>query len=116
MRIKLVAAVFAAVIFIAPAGALARAAKKSPRQYYVALGDSLAVGSQPDAHGKTGPTNKGYTNDLFDAEKPKLKNLHFINLGCPGETTTTMLEGGSCNYAAGSQLAAAVQFLHAHKG
>ena len=27
-----------------------------------------------------------------------------------------MIKGGSCAYAAGSQLGAVVQFLHAHKG
>jgi lysophospholipase L1-like esterase len=116
MRIKPVAAVFAAVMFIAPAATLAHGSKKSPRQYYVALGDSLSRGGQPNANGKTGPTNQGYTNDLFHTEKKKFKNLHFVNLGCPGETTTTMIKGGTCGYAAGSQLAAAVQFLNSHRG
>ncbi len=97
-------------------GASAHAVKKAPREYYLALGDSLSRGSQPNAQGKTGPTSKGYTNDLFAAEKPKFKNLHFVNLGCPGETTTEMLRGGGCHYAAGSQLGTAVQFLHRHKG
>src|SRR5581483_583858 len=89
---------------------------KKHAEYYVALGGSLSRGSQPDKQGKSRPTNRGYTNDLYAAEKPKFKNLQLIELGCPGETTVTMIKGGTCKYAAGSQLAAAVQFLHAHKG
>ena len=30
-------------------------------QYYVSLGTSLAVGIQPDAHGKNQPTQDGYS-------------------------------------------------------
>ena len=42
--------------------------------------------------------------------------LRLIGLGCPGETTATMIHGGSCAYRGGSQLAAAVGFLRAHRG
>jgi lysophospholipase L1-like esterase len=84
-------------------------------EYYLALGGSLSRGSQPNANGKTFPTNRGYTNDLYAAEKSRFKRLQLIELGCPGETTTSMIKGGTCGYAAGSQLASAVQFLHAHK-
>src|SRR5205814_4187272 len=37
-------------------------------------------------------------------------------LGCPGEASTSMINGGMCRYRAGSQLAAAVAFLQAHRG
>lgn len=118
MRTRLtVAAAVAAVMCLAPAGALAQGgAKGAPPQYYLALGDSLARGAQPDATGTTVPTNKGYANDLRRAEKGKFNDLTLKQLGCLGETTTTMMNGGICTYAAGSQLNQAVKFLRAHKG
>ncbi len=39
-----------------------------------------------------------------------------MDLGCPGEITTTFVHGGKCPYAEGSQLAAAEAFLSAHQG
>jgi len=42
--------------------------------------------------------------------------LQLAKLGCSGETTTTLINGTHCPYAAGSQLAAAVQFLRTHAG
>jgi hypothetical protein len=44
-------------------------------------------------------------------------NLQLVKLGCPGETTSSMLTGtGSpCMYPAGSQLAQAVAFIRAHR-
>ena len=42
--------------------------------------------------------------------------LRLIKLGCPGETTGSMVDGGSCRYQGGSQPAAAVSFLRAHRG
>jgi hypothetical protein len=42
--------------------------------------------------------------------------LQLVKLGCPSETTRTMIHGGICRYRGGSQLAAAVAFLNAHRG
>ena len=39
-----------------------------------------------------------------------------VKMGCAGETTSTMINGGICRYPGGSQLAAADAFLHAHRG
>jgi lysophospholipase L1-like esterase len=81
----------------------------------VALGDSLAAGAQPTPAGQTVPTNQGYANDLLASQKSKFKGLKLKDLGCLGETTTSMLSGGAfCPYA-GSQLADAVKFIKAHK-
>jgi lysophospholipase L1-like esterase len=88
---------------------------KSKPSYYLALGDSLARGAQPNATGSTLPTNQGYANDLFATDKKKIKGLKLEQLGCLGETTTTMMNGGICHYAAGNQLAQAVRFIHKHK-
>jgi lysophospholipase L1-like esterase len=82
-------------------------------RYYLALGDSLAVGVQPSLSGDM-PTNQGYVDDLYTAFRTRIPRLALAKLGCPGETTTTMLKGGICTYAAGSQLAAAVAFIKTH--
>jgi lysophospholipase L1-like esterase len=84
--------------------------------FYLALGGSEAVGVQPTAAAPEGrPTDDGYAEDLVDAARSKWRDLALVRLGCPGETTTTMLEGGGrCRYVEGSQLAAAVAFVHQH--
>jgi lysophospholipase L1-like esterase len=118
MRVKTVlVALGCALVALAPVAALAKPSPKKPKaKYYLALGDSLARGVQPNASGKSVPTNKGYATDLYKVEKKKLKGLKFKDLGCPGETTKTMMNGGTCHYAQGNQLAAAVKFLKSHKG
>jgi lysophospholipase L1-like esterase len=84
--------------------------------YYLSLGDSLAVGVQPDSAGASLPTNAGYANRLYDMLHTRSPRLRLVKLGCSGETTTTMIHGGICSYPAGSQLGAAEQFLTAHRG
>ncbi len=83
--------------------------------YYVSLGTSLSVGIQPDASGANQLTDDGYADQLFDSIEPDTRELQLLKLGCPGETTTTMMDGGICAYSEGSQLAAAVAFLNAEK-
>lgn len=84
-------------------------------RYYVSLGNSLSVGIQPDATGANQLTDEGYADQLFDIIEPGFRKIRLVKLGCPGETTVTMMEGGICTYPKGSQLAEALQFLHAHK-
>jgi lysophospholipase L1-like esterase len=84
--------------------------------YYLSLGDSLAVGVQPDSAGASMPTNAGYANQLYEMLHAKSPGLRLVKLGCSGETTTTMIHGGICSYPAGSQLDAAERFLTAHRG
>lgn len=86
-------------------------ASATPAHYYLALGDSLA-GQMPGASS----TNQGYVDDLYADLHAGDPALQLVKLGCSGETTTTMRNGGICAYSAGSQLAAAVQFLRAHRG
>ena len=97
--------------------------------YYLALGDSLSVGIQPNSAGVNTPTHQGYVNDLYAQLAATDPQLRLAQLGCSGETTSTLINGGICTYRdglelsggvgtghpAGSQLAAAVAFLHAHK-
>jgi lysophospholipase L1-like esterase len=82
--------------------------------YYLALGTSLAVGYQPGR----GETDKGYVDDLWRSVGQQIPSLDLRNVGCPGETTRSMITGkhSLCHYAAGSQLDAAVAFLTAHPG
>ena len=84
-------------------------------RHYLSLGTSLAVGIQPDANGINQLTNEGYADQLHDIVAPQFRKLKLTKLGCPGETTVTMISGGKCDYEEGSQLAQAVEFLHAHK-
>jgi lysophospholipase L1-like esterase len=96
--------------------ASASATAKTPTpSYYVSLGDSLARGAQPNAAGATVPTNQGYADFLYATEKSKVKGLKLIKLGCLGESTTTIINGGICSYARGSQLRTALKFIVTHK-
>jgi lysophospholipase L1-like esterase len=76
-----------------------------PITHYLALGDSLAYGFQPnDDH------THGYVDDLSTALQSQGVTNH-VNLGCAGETTSTFLSGGKCSYPVKSQLAAALAYL-----
>lgn len=117
MRLRTVlVAVGCALVALVPAAALAKNTSKPKPRYYLALGDSLSQGVQPNAAGTSVETKKGYANDLYKAEKKKLHGLRFKDLGCPGETTASMMNGGKCPYKQGNQLAAAEKFLKHHKG
>ena len=101
----------------APAFAAHRAsATSTTATYYLSLGDSLAQGVQPNSSGVSVETNEGYPNQLFAALRTANPTLKLVKLGCPGETTGTMINGGICSYAKGSQLAQAAAFLASHKG
>jgi lysophospholipase L1-like esterase len=100
-----------------------------PAAYYLALGDSIAYGLQPDKVDAGLPPSKfdtGYV-DVFAARmRASSPHLRVVNYGCPGESTTTFLAGG-CPWLAdrthrlhdpfhGAQMAAALAFLRAHRG
>src|SRR5256885_1452291 len=90
--------------------------KAPPATYYLALGDSLAQGAQPTAAGVSVATQDGYADQVYAALHPGRPGLKLVKLGCPGETTASMMNGGICRYRGGSQLAEAVAFLQAHPG
>ncbi len=87
-----------------------------PKAYYLALGDSLAFGYQPNFNWVS-----GYANVFFsDLQKHGVQ--HYDNLACPGESIVSLIHGG-CQYALlrkylynGPQLQEAVNYLHAHAG
>ena len=92
-------------------------------RYYLALGDSLSQGVQPDYRGVSLETDQGYADQLLTIERRQIPSLRLVKLGCPGETTTSMLTGHGneanskrfhCARTGGSQLTAAERFLRAH--
>ncbi|GAB3655348.1 hypothetical protein GCM10027589_14480 [Actinocorallia lasiicapitis] len=85
--------------------------------YLLTLGDSLSVGTQlfPDAE-LPRATDEGHGEFLLAALRAKEPGLKLVKLGCGGETTTTMINGGKCAYPEGSQLNAALAFLRSHPG
>ena len=117
MRLRRVlSSVVVALIAAGAAVAIAPAASADATpHYYVALGDSLARGYMPGP----GDTDQGYADDLFATLHAKDPSLVLVKLGCSGETTTSMINGGKCTdrYPVGtSQLDVAEQFLRDHAG
>lgn len=127
---QVIGAAAAAALALTTAAAIPAAAAGRPVgthvKYYLSLGDSLSVGDQPNAMGVTLPTNQGYADQLYAALRRADPSLRLSKLGCPGETTATLNDGGICGYRAdtryslnahkGSQLSAAIAFLRAHHG
>jgi lysophospholipase L1-like esterase len=88
--------------------------------YYLALGDSLAWGLQPNSAGVGIKSGHGYADDLAGyLRRHGDRNLKYVNLACPGETTGTMLDGGCPDLSDSGQSyavqeTAAVTFLKEH--
>jgi lysophospholipase L1-like esterase len=120
MKLRFLVTVLALAIIAGTPTAAAAAESQAP-VYYLSLGDSLAAGTQP-GHAFT---DQGYADQLAALLRARMPNLRLVKLGCPGETTTSMItpdlayEGrngrSACHYPHGSQLAEAVSFLHAHQ-
>jgi lysophospholipase L1-like esterase len=107
----------AAVALIAMTTAAGCSGSPAPvASYYLALGDSLSRGVQPNAAGASVETTQGYPNQVYARLLTAHPGLRLVQLGCPGETTETMMHGGLCHYLGGSQLAAADAFLRSHRG
>lgn len=84
--------------------------------YYLALGDSISYGYQPDLN-----FTAGFADDVFhDLQHANVSAV--VNYACGGETTTTMIQGHCVGRILkhdpyfGAQLAAALNFLHSHAG
>lgn len=88
-----------------------------PSSYYLSLGDSLAYGYQPFAPIRQGFGYYDFLSTGLEALNPSLQPL---NLGCPGESSTTFLNGGCpaavLNRYTGTQFDTALSFLKAHQG
>ena len=120
MRVRLTMVLLAAVAVLAACGSSGTSSSSpSPSSntttYYLSLGDSLAVGVQPNSSGKSPSANQGYADDLYNSLRSSRHGLRLVKFGCSGETTATMKGGGICRYPQGSQLAATTAFLRAHQ-
>jgi lysophospholipase L1-like esterase len=110
------AVAFTPLSFRAASSARRQPALVGPKANYLALGDSLAFGYQPDLDWAD-----GYTNSFF-SDLAKHGTQHYDNLACTGESSVSMIRGG-CPYAflhkyaySSPQLQAAVSYLHTHAG
>lgn len=116
MKRQLVGAVLAVVALVGSAGGAA-AGPQGPAEpramgWYLALGDSLAAGYQP---GQGDDRDGGYVGDVLEAVQAEQPKTKLVNLACSGATTVSMVQGDEdCAYEEGTQLAQAVEFLHAH--
>jgi lysophospholipase L1-like esterase len=102
----------------------------APKDYVLALGDSLTFGFQ-EAKFEANPDPANFTTGFVDdfvnrlSATPAGRDVQVVNFGCPGETTSSFLAGPCAYHAfgfplhdnyAGSQMAAAEAFLAAHRG
>jgi hypothetical protein len=108
-----------AFVFVPSATAASRSPATTligPKADYLALGDSLAFGFQPNLD-----FSHGYADDFYSNLRGHGVS-HYANMGCPGETTITMINGGCSGSILkkylyiGPQLQAAVDYLHWHAG
>jgi lysophospholipase L1-like esterase len=106
----------ALVTLPAPAGA-------KPKQLYVSLGDSYATGYQVTPEGGRN-TRNGFAYQLPGLARKRGYDLKLVNLGCGGETSTSLLTRvavcpgpgpGGREYAGTTQIAAAESFLRKHR-
>jgi lysophospholipase L1-like esterase len=98
-------------------------AAKAPATYYVSIGDSYAVGYQPDPGVSL---RHGYTGVVVSLEHRKGTDLTLANFGCGGATTASLLSSIGCPdaarathgepYTTTSQAFAATEFITAHRG
>jgi lysophospholipase L1-like esterase len=129
-RLRLLGACLGAIAAAALAGCGASATSPSASRagaadnYYLALGDSLSVGIQPNARGQQLETDRGYVNDIYAGLAKRIPRLKLIEMGCPGDATPQVITGQGntqaartyhCDRAHGSQLDAALAFLRAHR-
>jgi lysophospholipase L1-like esterase len=115
--------VVAGVLLAATVAVILLTSGASSTRYYVALGDSLSVGIQPNAKGDQLITDTGYVNDLYAHYAREIPELKLVQMGCPGDDTENVISGQAnptaaklfhCDRAGGSQLNAAVAFIRAH--
>ena len=110
-----VAAACAAVLAVSAEPARAPA---DSAPYYLALGDSLAAGDQPDSRGVDRPTPEGYVSVLARRLTRVYRGLQAVNLSCGGATSRTLLTFPGCQprLGPGSQLEEAEHVLAGRPG
>ncbi len=122
----LAAVALAVAWVVAPAAATAAPHARPPERshpFLLALGDSISFGFQASKVGSP-PDPAAFSTGYADVLAARDRRLRVTNYSCPGETTTSMIDG-SCPWTAagfalhddyqGSQLVAADAFLRAHR-
>jgi lysophospholipase L1-like esterase len=94
---------------------------KDREHYYLSVGDSYAVGYQPN-----GDLTHGFAQQLLPKAKKRGYDLTLVNLACGGATTESILNRKGCSkdrravgaksYYPLPQARAAAQFLRRHRG
>ena len=121
-------ACLAGIVFVVSVSSASSQAVHGPKQYYLALGDSITYGYQAYKHAAGLPPsafNTGYV-DVFAAHLREIQPaITVVNYGCPGESTRSFLKG-PCLWTefgeqlhdnfTGRQLDAALSFLRTHPG
>ena len=101
----------------AASGVAGAAIANTPRAFYLVIGASDSLGVQPSTTSRGGHrTDQGYANDIVAAEAAQGVLLDMTQIGCPGETTFTMMNGGDhCYRGTTTQLSTAIDFLTRHR-
>ena len=120
MRIKRIVAVTASAAVLWGAGATAAQAD-THRQYYLSVGDSYALGYQPN-----GDLTHGFAQQLVPRAAKRGYDLTLVNVACGGATTESILYRKGCSkdrrpvgakpYWPLTQTQAAARFLRKHRG
>ena len=101
-----------AAFSIGPASATGWFGHSKEPVHYLALGTSLAAGIQADrqtCESVLSPVS--YPKFLEWKIRKRVRNARLVNLGCPGETSATFINGGICYTDGDSQLKRAIDFL-----
>lgn len=116
----LIALCITTAVLVGLAAVPARALASGPigvKSYYLALGDSLAFGYEPNQDWSHGYAQQWYSSDLHSKGSGSITNY-----GCLGEKASTFISGGCPywyvvhNFYVGAQLTAAVNFIKGHAG
>ncbi len=99
--------------FTVPAVSVALTSSR-PAPVYLAIGDSLSAGVQPDAHGHSRPTRQGYPEQLAARLRPRNPGLSVVHFG-GGGTTNTLIDGAPGPHAPDPALVQAERYLRAHR-
>jgi len=128
MRFRPIAIIAAVVGLVSGTVSVSASAEQfnPPKHYYLSLGDSLAYGYQQAKFNVTqnpADFNTGYTDDFAAKLRAIRGDVQVVNYGCPGETTSSFINGPCPTPVAflhtgysGPQLDTAVAFLRSHPG
>lgn len=116
VRARFIGVVLVALSLCAPALESPAAGASTRTVLYLDLGASVSRGVQPTRADPFGqPTDRGYANRLVAISAAAGVTLRLTQLGCPGESLATMINGPDpCYLAPDTQLSDAVAFLRAH--